>query len=42
MGETGDQLSFAYLDYAAKKKLTKRACSWPRWQRQCHGQHWNR
>jgi IS5 family transposase len=24
MGETGDQLSFASLDYAAKKKLTKR------------------
>ena len=24
MGETGDQLSFASLDYAAKKKLPKR------------------
>lgn len=24
MGENGDQLSFSSLDYAAKKKLTKR------------------
>ena len=28
------QLSFATLDYAGKKKRTKRDAFWPRWQRQ--------